>query len=66
MGQIGGGSPRPVRATNTGAVPFDGGDIPVETLRAYALSFADGIRSGRITVLADDRRQGGTGGGANP
>ena len=24
------------------------GDIPVETLRAYALSFADGMRSGRI------------------
>ncbi len=24
----------------------------IETLRAYALSFAEGIRTGRITVLA--------------
>ena len=26
------------------------GDIPVETLKAYALVFAEGMRSGRIAV----------------
>jgi hypothetical protein len=26
------------------------GDIPVETLKAYALTFAEGLRSGRIGV----------------
>ncbi|MGH8584657.1 MAG: hypothetical protein ACREWE_00180 [Gammaproteobacteria bacterium] len=30
---------------------IEGGDIGVETLKAYAASFAEGIRSGRITVL---------------
>ncbi|MGH8584785.1 MAG: hypothetical protein ACREWE_00870 [Gammaproteobacteria bacterium] len=30
---------------------IEGGDIGVETLKAYAASFAEGIRSGRITPL---------------
>jgi hypothetical protein len=30
---------------------IEAGDIPVETLRAYAMSFAEGIREGRITLL---------------
>ncbi|MFH0342353.1 MAG: hypothetical protein ACHBNF_09540 [Chromatiales bacterium] len=31
---------------------IEGGFIPMVTLRAYARSFAEGIRTGRITVLA--------------
>ena len=31
---------------------IEGGHIPMVTLNAYARSFAEGIRAGRITVLA--------------
>ena len=34
------------------AEDIEGGHVPVHTLNAYAQSFADGIRCGRITVLA--------------
>jgi len=34
-------------------VDIEAGDIPVETLHAYAESFAEGIRSGRIAARED-------------
>ena len=35
---------------------IEGGHIPAHTLNAYAMSFAEGIRTGRIRVLAAETR----------
>ena len=47
MGQIGRRKPKVRSRSEYGGMPFDGGDIPVQTLHAYAQSFVEGIRSGR-------------------